>query len=120
MSGVDDRKGIQAEFDGLLGRFRLKISLTIPPKGITALVGSSGAGKTSLLRAIAGLTRLPGIHHRDPGLRKVRCGTKPQLLCLVDCGFEYLGTLGRTYPELYAVDIVLRGPADPLARLLRR
>ena len=60
MSGVDDRKGIQAEFDGLLGRFRLKVSLTIPPKGITALVGPSGAGKTSLLRAIAGLTRMPG------------------------------------------------------------
>lgn len=60
MSGVDDRKGIQAEFDGLLGRFRLKVRLTIPPKGITALVGPSGAGKTSLLRAIAGLTRLPG------------------------------------------------------------
>ncbi len=60
MSGVDDRKGIQAKFDGLLGHFRLKVSLTIPPKGITALVGPSGAGKTSLLRAIAGLTRVPG------------------------------------------------------------
>lgn len=60
MSGVKNKDGVQAEFDGLLGRFRLKVSLTIPPKGITALVGPSGAGKTSLLRAIAGLTRLPG------------------------------------------------------------
>jgi molybdate transport system ATP-binding protein len=52
--------GIEAEFDGLLGQFRLRVSLHIPLKGITALVGPSGAGKTSLLRAIAGLTRLPG------------------------------------------------------------
>jgi molybdate transport system ATP-binding protein len=60
MSGAKSQGGVQAEFDGLLGRFRLKVSLHIPPKGITALVGPSGAGKTSLLRAIAGLTRLPG------------------------------------------------------------
>lgn len=60
MSGAISQDGVQAEFDGLLGRFRLKVSLTIPPKGITALVGPSGAGKTSLLRAIAGLARLPG------------------------------------------------------------
>ena len=60
MNGADSQAGVQAEFDGLLGSFRLKVSLTIPPKGITALVGPSGAGKTSLLRAIAGLTRLPG------------------------------------------------------------
>lgn len=60
MSGATSQGGVQAEFDGLLGRFRLKVSLHIPPKGITALVGPSGAGKTSLLRAIAGLTRLPG------------------------------------------------------------
>lgn len=60
MSGAKSQGGVQAEFDGLLGRFRLKVSLHIPSKGITALVGPSGAGKTSLLRAIAGLTRLPG------------------------------------------------------------
>jgi len=60
MSGATNQGGVQAEFDGLLGRFRLKVSLDIPPKGITALVGPSGAGKTSLLRAIAGLTRLQG------------------------------------------------------------
>ncbi len=60
MIGVGETNGIQAEFDGRLGRFQLKVSLHIPPKGITALVGPSGAGKTSLLRAIAGLTRLPG------------------------------------------------------------
>ena len=51
---------IEAQFDGLLGQFRLRVNLQIPLKGITALVGPSGAGKTSLLRAIAGLNRMPG------------------------------------------------------------
>lgn len=60
MSDASGQGGVKAAFDGRLGHFHLKVSLHIPPKGITALVGPSGAGKTSLLRAIAGLTRLPG------------------------------------------------------------
>lgn len=35
--------------------FRLDAEFSIPSRGVTALFGSSGAGKTSLLRAIAGL-----------------------------------------------------------------
>lgn len=34
---------------------RLRVDLDIPSKGITAIVGASGSGKTSLLRLIAGL-----------------------------------------------------------------
>jgi len=37
------------------GEFRLGISESFPLGGITAIFGASGAGKTSLLRAIAGL-----------------------------------------------------------------
>lgn len=37
------------------GSFLLDAQLIIPAKGITAIFGSSGCGKTSLLRAIAGL-----------------------------------------------------------------
>ncbi len=37
------------------GSFLLDAQLAIPAKGVTAIFGSSGCGKTSLLRAIAGL-----------------------------------------------------------------
>lgn len=40
-----------------LGDFRLEARLTMPSRGITALFGVSGSGKTSLLRLIAGLDR---------------------------------------------------------------
>lgn len=41
------------------GDFRLSIDSTLPVKGITALFGRSGCGKSSLLRLIAGLTKIP-------------------------------------------------------------
>lgn len=40
------------------GSFQLSATLSLPMRGITALFGSSGCGKTSLLRLIAGLDRL--------------------------------------------------------------
>lgn len=39
------------------GDLKLPIAMTLPEKGITAFFGASGTGKTSLLRAIAGLDR---------------------------------------------------------------
>jgi molybdate transport system ATP-binding protein len=41
------------------GDFRLSIDSTLPVNGITALFGRSGCGKSSLLRLIAGLTKIP-------------------------------------------------------------
>ena len=52
--------GIEGRFAGGLGGFRLDAEFRLEPSGITALSGPSGSGKTSLLRCIAGLTRLPG------------------------------------------------------------
>jgi len=40
-----------------LGDFRLDVDFAIPGKGVTALFGRSGSGKTSVLRAVAGLER---------------------------------------------------------------
>jgi molybdate transport system ATP-binding protein len=51
---------IEARFRGRLGAFPLEAEFSAPGRGITAIVGPSGCGKTSLLRCIAGLTRLPG------------------------------------------------------------
>jgi molybdate transport system ATP-binding protein len=52
--------GVEGRFEGTLGPFRLDAEFRLEPEGITALSGPSGAGKTSLLRCIAGLIRLPG------------------------------------------------------------
>jgi molybdate transport system ATP-binding protein len=43
------------------GDFSLDVDLTLPSQGVTALFGRSGSGKTTILRAIAGLERLAGI-----------------------------------------------------------
>ncbi len=40
-----------------LGRFVLEMRFRAPARGITALFGRSGSGKTSVLAAIAGLAR---------------------------------------------------------------
>ncbi len=51
---------IQARFKTKCGDFLLDAEFSIPETGITALFGTSGSGKTSLLRAIAGLD-----HHKN-------------------------------------------------------
>jgi molybdate transport system ATP-binding protein len=52
--------GLDARFEGKRGAFRLGAAISAPAGVVTALFGPSGAGKTSLLRAIAGLDRLAG------------------------------------------------------------
>src|SRR5262245_1756763 len=51
---------INIRFEGTLGKFQLNVVVDVPMHGITALFGPSGSGKTTVLRCIAGLTRLPG------------------------------------------------------------
>ena len=52
--------GIEARFTLARPDFSLDVDLALPGRGVSALFGPSGAGKTSVLRAIAGLERAPG------------------------------------------------------------
>lgn len=45
------------DFSQRLGELQLDVQTTLPAQGITAIFGLSGAGKTSLINAIGGLTR---------------------------------------------------------------
>lgn len=49
--------GIEVRLQNDLGEFNLDVSFEAPARGITALFGHSGSGKTSVLRAVAGLQR---------------------------------------------------------------
>ena len=49
-----------ARLAGRIGSFALDVAFEAPATGVTALVGPSGAGKTSILRCLAGLDRVPG------------------------------------------------------------
>jgi len=51
---------VAARFQGKIGSFQLDVAFTAPAQGITGLFGPSGCGKTTLLRCLAGLTRLEG------------------------------------------------------------
>ena len=48
---------LEVQLQDTLGEFRLDVSFETPSNGVTALFGHSGSGKTSVLRAIAGLVR---------------------------------------------------------------
>ncbi len=55
---------LEARFRMTRGEFRLDARLEAPARGVTAVFGASGAGKTLLLRAIAGLEEAPGGYFR--------------------------------------------------------
>ncbi|MFC0229498.1 molybdenum ABC transporter ATP-binding protein ModC [Serratia aquatilis] len=49
---------LELDFSQRLGDLNLEVKASLPAQGITAIFGLSGAGKTSLINAISGLTRL--------------------------------------------------------------
>ena len=54
---MHDKSSIQARFKIKRCGFSLDVDLSLPGRGITVLQGSSGSGKTTVLRCIAGLLR---------------------------------------------------------------
>ncbi|EKN4801928.1 TPA: molybdenum ABC transporter ATP-binding protein ModC [Yersinia enterocolitica] len=48
---------LELDFSQQLGDLHLQVSTNLPAQGITAIFGLSGAGKTSLINVIGGLTR---------------------------------------------------------------
>ena len=58
MKESNDR--IAARFAGSVGSFRLEVDFNAPMRGITAIFGASGCGKTTVLRCVAGLRHLAG------------------------------------------------------------
>jgi molybdate transport system ATP-binding protein len=52
-------------FKGQMGAFKLEAAFTVPASGVTALFGPSGCGKTTILRCMAGLTRMEGVCEID-------------------------------------------------------
>lgn len=57
-SGADD--GVRAALRGRMGALALDLAFRCEARAVTALTGPSGAGKTTVLRWLAGLERLPG------------------------------------------------------------
>jgi molybdate transport system ATP-binding protein len=57
---MSEEGGLDVRLSGRLGQFDLEVAFAAPARGVTALFGRSGSGKTSVLRAIAGLQRLDG------------------------------------------------------------
>jgi len=53
---------IQARFQLQRDAFKLDLNLEIPEQGITAIFGPSGVGKSTSLRCIAGLERVPNAY----------------------------------------------------------
>lgn len=48
---------LELNFSQQLGDLHLQVATDLPAQGITAIFGLSGAGKTSLINVIGGLTR---------------------------------------------------------------
>jgi len=94
--------GLRARFCLQRENFCLDVDLHLPSAGVTVLFGHSGSGKTSLLRAIAGLERVVGgeLQLQDEVWQSGRCWVPPHRRALAYVFqeaslFEHLSVAGN-------------------------
>ncbi|GKX54296.1 molybdenum import ATP-binding protein ModC [Leminorella grimontii] len=115
---------LKLDFKQQLGALGLEVSVEVPANGITAVFGLSGAGKTSLINAVSGLTK------PDSGVIMLNDRT------LVDCGrgvfippekrrIGYVFQEARLFPHYsirgnlqYGMKAQMRGQFDSIVELL--
>jgi molybdate transport system ATP-binding protein len=69
---------VDIALSGKVGSCDLDVAFQMPVSGITALSGPSGAGKTTILKAVAGFTRLAGVVRLGPKtLQDATCFVPP-------------------------------------------
>ena len=88
------------------------VSLTVAEGAIVAIVGANGAGKTSLIRAIAGMLtpRAGKIHFRDQDIT----GQPSSLVCNLGIGQVAEGR--QIFPTMTVLENLTLGAALPRAR----
>jgi len=88
------------------------VSLSVPAGAITSVVGGNGAGKTSLIRACAGMAPVRSGRIRFDGTDIT--GWEPHRIC--DLGLGQVAEGRQIFPSLPVLDNLLLGAALPRAR----
>ncbi|WP_375458261.1 ABC transporter ATP-binding protein [uncultured Enterovirga sp.] len=89
-----------------------RVSLTLPPASLVALVGPNGAGKTSLLRALVGLVRATGTARLDGAdLARMAPQARARALSYLPQGHEAHWPLPAR--DIVALGRIPHGASDP-------
>jgi len=92
------------------------VTVTVPEREIVAIVGANGAGKTSLIRTIAGIERARAGRIEFKGQDITRL--ESHAIC--DLGVAQVAEGRQIFPSLTVVDNLELGAALPRARARRR
>ncbi|MGN6773582.1 MAG: ABC transporter ATP-binding protein [Rhizobiaceae bacterium] len=104
VDGIDVFYGDAQALDG--------VSLTIEPGVIVAIVGANGAGKTSLIRTIAGMQKPAGGHIRFKGTEIA--GWPTYKVC--DLGIGQVAEGRQIFPSMTVIENLETGAMLPRAR----
>ncbi|WP_104402155.1 molybdenum ABC transporter ATP-binding protein ModC [Vibrio penaeicida] len=101
---------IQIKVKQQLGQLHLDVDLSIPSKGITAVFGRSGAGKTSLINAVAGLS-IPDDGRIEVNGKTLFCRKSNQNLPVEKRHIGYVFQDARLFPHYSVKGNLLYGTA---------